>query len=141
MAVDILQGIIGGVVATIVWFIVGALVYMNPFVAKIYKNYEDDPSVKDRKDVKTFIIKTFVFSVLIQCFLFAFVYLYIQPILPETLLLNTIYFGIILVAVKIIPRLFDMYVQSKYPMPLLIIEVINGSIGSFVIAFVFALIL
>jgi len=114
---------------------------MNPFVAKIYKKYETDPSVKNRKDVKTFILNTFVFSVLIQCIIFAFVYLYIESILPGTVLLNTLYFGIILVAVKIIPRLFDMYVQSKYPTTLLSIELINGVIGSFVIAFVFALIL
>jgi hypothetical protein len=141
MTIDIIQGIIGGVAATIVWFIVGAVVYMNPFVAKVYKKYEDNPSVKNRKDVKTFIINTFLFSVLIQCFIFSFVYLYIQPILPGTLFLNTIYFGIILVVVKIVPRFFDMYVQSKYPVTLLIIEIINGAIGSFVIAFVFALII
>ena len=34
-----------------------------------------------------------------------------------------------------------MWVQSKYPTTLLSIELINGAIGSFVIAFVFALIL
>ncbi|KYK33515.1 MAG: hypothetical protein AYK22_09030 [Thermoplasmatales archaeon SG8-52-3] len=141
MSIDIIQGLIGGVAATIVWFIVGAVVYMNPFVAKIYKKYENDPSVKNRKDVKAFIINTFVFNILIQCFIFAFVYLYIQAILPGTLILNTLYFGMILVLVKIIPRLFDMYVQSKYPTTLLIIEVINGAIGSFVIAFVFALLI
>ena len=141
MQIDILQGISGGLAATIIWFMIGAVVYMNPFVAKIYKKYETDPSVKNRKDVKTFILNTFVFSVLIQCIIFAFVYLYIESILPGTVLLNTLYFGIILVAVKIIPRLFDMYVQSKYPTTLLSIELINGVIGSFVIAFVFALIL
>ncbi len=141
MAVDIIQGLIGGFAATIVWFFVGAILYMNPYVGKIYKKYEDDPSVKNRKDVKSFIINTFVFSVLIQCFIFAFAYLYIKPVLPGTLILNVIYFGIILVAVKIIPRLFDMYVQSKYPTKLLAIEVINGAIGSFVIAFVFALLI
>jgi len=141
MALDLLSGIIAGLTATIVWFVIGAVVYMNPFIAKIYKKYEDDPSVKNRKNVKIFIINTLVFSVLIQCFLFAFVYLYIEPILPGTIILNTIYFGLILIIVKIIPRLFDMYVQSKYPNILLIIELINGVIGSFVIAFVFAFII
>ena len=141
MALDLLSGIIAGLTATIVWFVIGAVVYMNPFIAKIYKKYEDDPSVKNRKNVKIFIINTLVFSVLIQCFLFAFVYLYIEPILPGTIILNTIYFGLILIIVKIIPRLFDMYVQSKYPNTLLIIELVNGAIGSFVIAFVFAFII
>lgn len=138
---EIVQLIIGGSAATLVWFIIGAIVYMNPFVAKIYEHYEDDPSVKNRKDVKTFIINTFLYSVLIQCFLFAFIYLFIQPVLPGTVLMNTIYFGMILVIVKTIPRFFDMYVQSKYPTTLLFIELINGSIGSFVIAGVLALLL
>ena len=141
MALDLLSGIIAGIAATIVWFVIGAVVYMNPFIAKIYKKYEDDPSVKNRRDVKTFILNTLVFSVLIQCFLFAFIYLYIEPILPGTILLNTIYFGLILIIIKIIPRLFDMYVQSKYPTTLLLIELINGAIGSFVIALVFAFII
>jgi len=141
MALDILSGITAGIAATIVWFVIGAIVYMNPFVTKIYKKFEDNPSVKNRKDVKTFIINTFVFSILIQCFLFAFIYLYIKPILPGTLILNTLFFGLILIAVKIIPRLLDMYVQSKYPNILLIIELINGTIGSFVIAFIFAFII
>lgn len=141
MAIDIVQGILGGVIASVVWFIIGAVVYMNPFIGKIYKKYEETPSVKNRKDIKKFIVNTFVFSILIQCLLFAFVYLFVQPVLPGTLLLNTLYFGVILVVVKIIPRFFDMWVQSSYPTTLLIIEIINGTIGSFVIAFVFALLL
>lgn len=141
MAIDIIQGLIGGFAATIVWFIIGAAVYMNPFVTKIYKKYEETPSVKNRKNIKTFIINTFVFNILIQCLLFAFVYQYMKPILPATLLLNTLLFGLILVVVKIIPRFFDMWVQSSYPTQLLIVEIVNGAIGSFVIAFVFALLL
>ena len=141
MAFDVLTILYASIAATIVWFFVGAIVYMNPFVAKLYKKYENDQSVKNRKDVKTFLINTFVFSILLQCLLFAFVYSYIQPILPDTLLLNTLYFGTLLTGVKIIPRFFDMWVQSKYPIPLLVTEIINGAIGTFVIAFVFALII
>ena len=51
MMIDLIQGLIGGIIATIVWFFIGAIVYMNPFVAKIYKKYEEDPGVKNRKDV------------------------------------------------------------------------------------------
>jgi hypothetical protein len=141
MAINILQSLIGGVTAAVVWFFIGAVVYMNPFIAKWYKKYEEDPSVKNRKDIKSFLINTLVFSILIQCIIFAFAYQYIETLLPETLLLNGLYFGIILVGVKIIPRFLDMWVQSKYPPVLLTIELINGAIGSFVIAFVFALVL
>jgi len=141
MAINILQGLIGGLIATVVWFFIGAVLYMNPFAAKWYKKYEDDPSVKNRKDMKSFLINTFVFSILIQCVIFAFAYQYIETLLPGTVLMNVLYFGIILVGIKIIPRFLDMWVQSKYPPVLLTIELINGAIGSFVIAIVFALLL
>jgi len=73
MALDLLSGITASIAATIVWFIIGAVVYMNPFVAKIYKKYEADPSVKNRTDVKTFIINTFVFGILILIPRFVFI--------------------------------------------------------------------
>ncbi len=47
MAIDIVQGFIGGIAASILWFVIGAIVYMNPFVSKLYQNYEDDPNVKN----------------------------------------------------------------------------------------------
>ena len=141
MTVDILQSLMGGITATVVWFFIGAVVYMNPFVAKWYKEFEDDPTVKNRKDMKSFLINTLIFSILIQCLIFAFVYQYIEKLLPDTLVLNALYFGIILVGMKIIPRFLDMWVQTKYPSVLLTIELVNGTIGSFVIAFVFALLL
>ena len=141
MTIDILQSLIGGIAATIAWFIIGGVVYMNPIVAKIYKKYEDAPGVKKREDVKKFLINTFIFSCLIQCIILALVYSFIKPILPESLTLSFLYFGIILVAVKIIPRLIDMWMQTSYPNTLLGIELVNGTIGSFVIALVFSLVL
>ena len=141
MAIDIVQTILGGIVATFVWFFVGAIVYMNPVVDKIYKKFNNDLNVKDRGETKTFLAKTFVFSILIQAMLFAFVYAFIQSLLPGTKLLNGLYYGIILVALKIIPRYLDMWMQSNYPITLLNIEFINGIIGSFVMAFVFALLI
>jgi hypothetical protein len=83
----------------------------------------------------------YIFGILIQCLLFAFVYSFIKPILPGSLFLNTIFFGLILVAVKIFPRLFDMWMQSTYPNKLLAVEFVNGTIGSFVIAFILTLII
>lgn len=141
MAIDIVQTMLAGIVATVIWFFVGALVYMNPVVDKIYQKFNNNPNVKDRGETKTFLAKTFVFSILIQAMLFAFVYAFIQSLLPGTLLLNGLYYGFILVAIKIIPRYLDMWVQSNYPATLLNIEFINGTIGSFVMAYVFVFII
>jgi len=141
MPIDIIQTILGGIIATVIWFFVGALVYMNPIIDKIYKKFNNDSNVKHRGETKTFLAKTFVFSILIQAMLFAFIYAFIQSLLPGTLFLNGIYYALILVALKIIPRYLDMWMQSNYPIALLNIEFINGTIGSFVMAFVFAILI
>ena len=138
MTMDILQTVLGGFVASLVWFIVGGALYMNPFTANIYKNLENSPGFKKWKDTKRYLINMYIFGILAQCLLFAFVYAFIKPILPGTLILNGLFFGLILVAIKIFPRLFDMWLQSTYPNKLLAIEFINGTIGSFVIGVVFA---
>ena len=140
MPINILQTILGGFLASIAWFIVGGMLYMNPFTAKLYKKFENHSGLKKWKNTKEYLLKMYLFGILSQCLLFAFVYSFIKPILPGTLLFNTFYFGLILVAVKIIPRLFDMWLQSTYPNKLLVVELVNGTIGSFVMALVFTFI-
>lgn len=139
MAIDLLQTSLAGVLASIVWFVVGGALYMNPFVAKIYRNYENSPGLKKWKDAKEYLINMYVFGILIQCLLFAVVYSFIKPVLSGGLVSNTLSFGSILIAVKVLPRLFDMWMQSTYPNKLLAIEFVNGVIGSFVIALTLAL--
>ncbi len=112
---------------------------MNPFVARIYKGFENSPGVKRWKNTKKYLINMYLFGSLLQCLLFAFVYSFVKPVLPGTLLLNTIFFSLILVAVKIFPRLFDMWMQSTYPNRLLAVEFVNGTIGCFVTALVLTL--
>jgi hypothetical protein len=52
--------------------------------------------------------------------------------------MKSLVFGLILIAVKIFPRFFDMWIQTTYPNRLLAVEFVNGTIGSFVIGVVFA---
>ncbi len=137
MTIDILQTILGGFIASIVWFIVGGALYMNPFVAKIYKNAEGSPALKKWPSVPKYIGLQYI-GILAQCLLWAFVFALVKPVLSEDILIKGLVFGLILVAVKIFPRFFDMWIQSTYPNELLAVEFINGTIGSFVIGVVLA---
>jgi len=137
MQIDILQTIWGGFVASIVWFIVGGALYMNPFVAKIYKDAENSPALKKWSSVPRYLGLQYV-GILAQCLLWAFVFALAKPVLPDGVLVKGLIFGLILIAVKIFPRFFDMWIQSTYPNKLLAIEFVNGTIGSFVIGLVFA---
>jgi len=137
MTIDVLQIILGGFVASIVWFVFGGALYMNPFVAKIYKDAENSPALKKWPSVQKYISLQYV-GILVQCLLWAFVFALVKLALPEGILTKGIVFGFILVAVKIFPRFFDMWIQSTYPNKLLAVEFVNGTIGSFVIGVVFA---
>ncbi|MFH8110167.1 MAG: hypothetical protein QXE42_01875 [Candidatus Aenigmatarchaeota archaeon] len=53
MAINLLQTILGGFLASVVWFIVGGILYMNPFVAKIYKNFKNSPGCKKMERYQT----------------------------------------------------------------------------------------
>lgn len=140
MTIDIFQIVLGCFVASIAWFIVGGVLYMNPFVAKIYKNAEDSPALKKWPSIPKYVGLQYA-GILAQCLLWAFVFALIKPILPEGLLIKGFVFGLILVAVKIFPRFFDMWIQSTYPNKLLAVEFVNGTIGSFIIGVVFAYII
>lgn len=137
MAINIVQAFLGGAAASIAWFIVGGALYMNPIVAKIYKDAEKSPALKKWPSVPKYIGLQYV-GILAQCLLWALVFALVKPVLPGGVLMKGLVFGLILVAVKIFPRFYDMWIQSTYPNELLAIEFFNGIVGSLVIGTVLA---
>ena len=83
----------------------------------------------------------FLGGVLAQYTLWAFVFALVKPALPGGVFLQGVVFGLVLIAIKIWPRFFDMWIQTTYPNRKLVIELINGSIGSFVGGLIFAYVL
>jgi hypothetical protein len=137
MEIDILRTILGGFLASVAFFIVGGALYMNPIIDKFYKDAEDSPALKKWDSTPKYVGLQFV-GMLIQCLLWAFVFSFIKPVLPEVPVFAGLIFGVILVVIKIFPRFYDMWIQTYYPGKLLAIEFINGSIGCFLIGIVFA---
>lgn len=137
MAINIVQAVLGGTAASLAWFIVGGALYMNPVVAKIYKDAEKSPALKKWPSVTRYIGLQYA-GILAQCLLWALVFALVEPVLPDAVLMKGLVFGLILIAVKIFPRFYDMWIQSTYPNELLAIEFVNGTVGSFVIGTVLA---
>ena len=129
-----------GFIASLIWFFVGGLLYMNPIVANIYKAAESSPGVKKWDSIPKYLGFMFLIM-LIPNMLWALVFTMIKPILSPVALNAGVVFALMLVVIKIIPRFFDMWIQSTYPDRLLVIELINGTIGCFVIALTFACLL
>ena len=132
----IYQTLITGTAASIAWFIIGGVCYMNPFIDKIYKKHKDHPSMKKWKSQSKYMINMFIVGGLIPALFLAFIYAqYFSTFLTnETVLKNIVTFTIIVSLIRIVPRFFDMWIQTSYPNKLLKIELVNGIIGTFVIA-------
>ncbi len=137
MTMNLYHTALSGFAASVIWFVAGGALYMNPIVAGIYKNMETSPALKKWPSIPKYVGLQYA-GTLAQCLLWSFVFSYIKTSLPETILLKTFLFGLILIATKIFPRFFDMWIQSTYPNKLLLIEFVNGVVGSFIIGGVFA---
>lgn len=126
-------------IASIVWFILGGALYMNPVIRRIYDQFDSSPVMKRWPSVPQYLGVMFLGACLAQCFLAALAFVLVKPALPDSILGTVVVFGFILIGIKIFTRFFDMWIQTTYPPKLLAIEFVNGSIGSLVLAIVFAL--
>ncbi len=126
---NILHILFSGFIVSIAWFLIGSVLYVNPTVGKIYKRLENDPGMKKWKSKTKYITYMYLLGTLAPCLIMAIFYEFIAPI-------NPLQFGLILIGIRIIPRFFDMWIQSSYPNKLLYVEIINGTILSFMAALV-----
>lgn len=141
MASDVFQILIVGSIVGVVWFVIGGVFYRNPWIAPIYDKAENSPGLKKWENMSKYLIQMFILGTLVQCVLWAFIFTIIEPVLFQDPLMKGFAFGIVLVFIKIIPRMLDMWLQTTYPNELLLIEFINGTIGSFIIGGIFAFLL
>ena len=137
MESDLLQVLFGGVLAAVVWFVLGGVLYMNPLVAGFYREASGHPAVRQWESVPKYLLLQFG-AILVQAVLWAFVYGLVRSALPQGVWAGGLTFGGILVVTKILPRLIDMAIQTTYPGKLLAVELVNGTIGSLVIGLVLA---
>lgn len=131
--------LLAGLVASIAWFIIAGALYMNPFVAKMSKRAKTS-AVRPMGGKKE-MLSMYLLGCLLPSILFAFVFVFIRPAMQGTFWMDTILFGLILFAIKIIPRMLDMGLLSTYPRKLLAVDLVNGTIASFVIAAALSLML
>ncbi len=124
------------VVATILWFVVAAILFFNPVVDKIYRTEERHAAVRALpQSPKT--IGMILIAIVIQSALWAYVYALISPAFSGGKLTKGLLFGFILVLTKIIPRDADRILLTTYPTKRMTIEFIVGIVCSLVVGIVF----
>ena len=124
------------VIATIVWFVVAAILFFNPVVDKIYRTEERHAAVRALpQSAKT--IGMILIAIVIQSALWAYVYTMVSPAFSGGKLTKGLLFGFILVLTKIIPRDTDRILLTTYPKKRMTIEFIVGIVCSLVVGIVF----
>lgn len=122
-----------GMVVGVIHFVIVGILYQNPMVSKIYKSFEDHPAVKKWNNQNKYIRSMFL-GTQIEIFIITLGYRVFSKLLGidviSTLIIASIFAGI-----RVYPRFWNMWIQSNYPNKLLLIEIVNGTISTFIIVF------
>lgn len=129
----ILQTLLWGIIIGIIHYIIMDVLYMNPWVIKFYQRAEKEhPSVKVRKTNSSYLTKQFL-GTQIEIWIITASYIFLKDYLPFSPLERGLILGLIFSGIRIYERFWNMLIQTTYPKKLLIIEFINGIIGTFII--------
>lgn len=129
----LLKTLVWGTFTGIIHFVIVGILYQNPLVSKIYKQEGSKPGVKLWPNQKRYILSMFLGTQL-EIFIITLGFIFLITILGKTFS-NALILAIIFTGIRIYPRFWNMWIQSSYPNKLLITEIINGTIGTFVIIF------
>jgi len=122
-----------GLAIGIVHFVVVGTLYANPLVARQYEKAKKSSGVKIWENQKEYLIKMFL-GTQIEVYILTAAYLYLRQMFPSPTSFSTaVALAVVVTVVRVYPRFWNMWIQSTYPNNLLVIELLNGIIGTFVI--------
>ncbi len=135
--------IISGLVAGLAAFVVGSVLYMNPFVSEIYSQYSGYPCSKPMElfgGLGNWLILMLLGGLFSTIFL-AFLYSYTEKgIGIKSTWKKGLLFGILLWLVSKVPTSYYTWLMYTYPDILNLIETFNGLIGGIVAGIVLAVV-
>lgn len=122
-----------GMIVGVIHFVIVGILYQNPIVSKIYKSFEDHPAVKKWGNHNKYILSMFL-GTQVEIFIITLGYIVFSMSLGMDVI-STLIIASIFAGIRVYPRFWNMWIQSNYPNKLLIIEIVNGTISTFVIVF------
>ena len=125
------KAILWGGVLVIIQMILGNLLYMNPVVSEINKQFEGHPSIKSFDFIgglANWIILTMVFGIFLMI-IWIFLYKMFYQCLPGKGWTKGLCFGIIIGFIKAVPEAFNQWMVIDYPVPLILVQLFNTFIG------------
>jgi hypothetical protein len=124
----------------IIWSLVGSFLFFKPFVSRYFNDFIDTPGLKEWDSPAKFIVFMEI-GMFIKSLLWALLFAMIRKSLPGEWLLRGLTFGLIIIMVMVLPRFFYMWMLTKYPNSLLLIDMGSGFIEALLLGSVFAYIM
>jgi hypothetical protein len=122
-----------GAAAGVAHFVVIAILYANPLVDGLSRVANQDPTVKRWPSQPRYFLTQFL-GTQVEVYVMTIAFFWVRPMTPLPGYLGGLAVGGLLAALRVYPRFWNMWIQTTYPNRLLLIEVINGTLGTLFIA-------
>ena len=125
------RAILWGAIAMVIQMVVGNLLYMNPIVMKINKQFEGHPTLKSFDFIggmTNWLIVTMIFSIGMIIF-WIILYIVLYDSIPGKGILKGLIFGLFVGLIRAVPEAFNQWMLLSYPSELILIQLINTFIG------------
>ncbi len=128
-----LDTLLWGSIIGIIHFVITGILYQNPVVGQFYKDNKTHPGVKKWNSQPKYILSMFL-GTQVEVYIITISYIVLMNTLSGTNI-DALTLALIFTGIRVYPRFWNMWIQSTYPNKLLITEVVNGAISTFVIVF------
>ena len=123
-----------GAAAGVVHFVVVGILYGNPLVGHISAKAESEsPAVKHWATKGKYFVTQFL-GTQIEVYILTIAFVWLRPLVGFGTYGGAILLGCLFAAIRVYPRFWNMWIQTTYPTRLLIVEIVNGTIGTLVIS-------
>lgn len=123
-----------GAVAGLVHFVFIAAAYGNPIVDRISAQAEaSSPAVKQWPSKPRYFVTQFL-GTQVEVYIMTLGFVWLRPLVGPPGYAGALLLGSLFAAIRVYPRFWNMWVQTTYPNRLLAVEVVNGTLGTLVIA-------
>lgn len=124
---NVKKAVLWSSILIIIQIIIGNLLYMNPIVSAISKQFEGHASIKSFDFIGglgNWIILTMVFGIMLMV-LWIFLYNLFYVSLPGKNWTKGLFFGLIIGFIKSVPEAFNQWMVINYPVPLILVQLFN----------------
>jgi hypothetical protein len=129
--------VVAGLLATVVSFFVGFVLYGS--MNGVYESFGDLPYAKPVESIPAYLGQMVAGGAVLNV-LFALVYALVQERIPgQKRWQNGVAFGLMLLALNMLPIAFNTWMQIAQPVALILVEVVNRTIGLLVTGLVIAI--